>query len=301
MDGKHKNLSIIFGILKYILIVLITVIIACTVSLRMLDIAGVRYTEIAWDEFTSRISRVEKDLELISERDMTIDVTIPNQSPLYGKKIIYDGDSIAANRENNGGGYAALIAEQSESTFENYAEGGAWLSSSDERHSVVDNIVNLPDDGDLYCFEGGINDYWANIPLGECDPDNYEIIPDTNTICGAMEAVFRYCLENFPGTPVCFVIVHKIQNTAISENNNGDTFEDYRNAMILVCQKYSIPYYDAFGESGLNGWNETQNKLYLTGNKTGNGDGIHPNLEGYKRYYVPQLLTLFEKIMPMES
>ena len=69
--------------------------------------------------------------------------------------------------------------------------------------------------------------------------------------------------------------------------------------MVGICEKYSIPYYDAFSESGLNGWNTVQNNAYLTGNADGTADGIHPNAEGYKRYYVPQLIRLFERIMPV--
>ena len=102
-----------------------------------------------------------------------------------------------------------------------------------------------------------------------------------------------------PSKPICFVIVHKIQSTAYSKNSSGNTFEDYRNAMIGICEKYSIPYYDAFSESGLNGWNTAQNNAYLTSNTSNSADGTHPNEDGYKRYYVPQLIQLFERIMPI--
>ena len=118
----------------------------------------------------------------------------------------------------------------------------------------------------MYCFEGGINDYWSPKELGTFDKTDFTGELDTNTVCGALEGIFRYALANFVGKPICFVIVHKIQSTAYSENSNGDTFEDYRNAMVGICNKYSIPYYDAFNDSGLNGWNTTQSDLYLTAN-----------------------------------
>lgn len=217
-------------------------------------------------------------------------------SVLRGKKIVYDGDSICESRTSgtaaNGGGYAKLIADRTGSSFVNQAVGGARLCANSERHSVVNNLANLPKDGDLYCFEGGINDFWGNTPVGECTA-GYTDTVDASTICGALETIFRYALTNFVGKPVCFVITHKVQNTAYSANANGKTFRDYRNAMVEVCEKYSIPYYDAFMESGLNGWNETQKNAF-----TCSADGIHPNEEGYRRYYVPQLLDLFERIMP---
>lgn len=290
----------ILSIIKYIAIIFVAVIASCAASFRILDISGLSNTQKSRIELISRISELEKELESIPKESTYKEIETVVPSPLAGKKIVYDGDSIAASREHNSGGYAKLIANETNGMYENFAEGGARLCSSDEYHSVVDNLMNLADDGDLYCFEGGINDFWANTPIGECDVSDYTCELDTNTICGAMETIFRYCMEHFSGKPICFVIVHKIQDTAVLQNGNGDTFEDYRNAMISVCQKYSVPYYDAFMESGLNGWNQAQNELFLTANKEGISDGIHPNEEGYKRYYVPQLIDLFEKIMPVE-
>jgi hypothetical protein len=129
--------------------------------------------------------------------------------------------------------------------------------------------------------------------LGAVDPSNYEGNLDTTTVCGALETIFRYALNHFVGKPVCFVIAHKIQETAFRTNTSGNTFKEYRDAMVSICEKYSIPYYDAFTESGLNGWNDVQNAEFFT-----DGDGCHPNEAGYKRYYVPQLLELFRKIIP---
>lgn len=230
-----------------------------------------------------------------------------NISVLKGKKIVYDGDSICESRTgsaaNNGGGYAKLIAARTGCSYVNQAVGGARLTTAANGaayHSVVDNLANLPTDGDLYCFEGGINDYWTPKALGSFSKTDFTGTLDTNTICGALETIFRYALNNFVGKPICFVIVHKIQSTAYAKNTSGNTFEEYRDAMVGICNKYSIPYYDAFSESGLNGWNAAQNNAYLTANTDGTGDGIHPNEEGYKRYYVPQLIQLFERIMPID-
>lgn len=223
---------------------------------------------------------------------------------LKGKKIVYDGDSIAESRTSsgsggNGGAYAKIIADMTGGTYANHAVGGAYLrTTTTGKHSVVDNLANLPEDGDLYCFEGGINDFWNGAVLGEYSESDYTSAVDATTVCGALETIFRYALNNFLGKPICFVIVHKVQNTAHANNSAGNTFSQYREKMIGICKKYSIPYYDAYADSGLNGWNSAQNNAFLTSNSTGTADGCHPNAEGYKRYYVPQLLSLFRKIMP---
>ena len=215
---------------------------------------------------------------------------------LAGKKIVYDGDSICAgSAANAGGGYARIIADLTGSEYVNHAVGGGHLCSGvADRHCVADNLPNLPTDGDIYCFQGGINDYWGNAVLGTYTPGDYTGAVDATTVCGALETIFRYALTNFPGKRICFVITHKIQDTAYQTNSAGNTFKDYRDAMAGICQKYSIPFYDAFSESGLNGWNDAQNNLYLTGNANGTPDGCHPNEDGYRLFYVNQLIDLFE-------
>lgn len=241
-------------------------------------------------------------------------------SILNGKKIIYDGDSICEAAPRNNGAYSAQISQLTGSTAVNLAVGGGTLASQKERplnqwggkhHSLVDSLDALPKDGDLYCFEGGVNDYWQNFELGSFDPDNYTGDLDVNTVSGALEYIFRYSLNEFLGKPICFVIAHRI-----SEYSNGVRTADLgtkknlanfpydfnacHDRLVEICKKYSIPYYDAYLESGLNGWNELQNNTFLTAGNCapGKGDGCHPNAEAYRRYYVPQLISLFEKIMP---
>ena len=244
-------------------------------------------------DYEDRIIELEKSVDALEGQTGTSGVA----DSLAGKKIVYDGDSICAGYGASGG-YAAQVAAVTGGIFVNQAVGGGRLTSSNTVHSVVDNLANLPTDGDLYCFEGGINDYWANIPLGELDPSDYNTVPDKSTFAGALEYILRYAISTFVGKPICFVIVHKIQNTSNEKNENGKEFDDYVWMIRMACEKYSIPYYDAYKDSGLNGWNDAQNRAFLTGNGENAPDGTHPNVEGYKRYYVPQLLSLFRSLMP---
>ena len=169
------------------------------------------------------------------------------------------------------------------------------VKEGENYHSVVDNLSNLPKDADLYCFQAGINDYWTYGVLGVYDLDDFSGPLDNSTVCGALETIFRY-IKNMD-KPVVFIISHRIQGTADSKNAMGDTFEDYHDAMVGICQKYGVPYYDAFFDSGLDGSNTEHNELYLTGNSKGEPDGTHPNTEGYMLFYVSQLIEIFEKIL----
>lgn len=236
---------------------------------------------------------------------LSAEVSSAEGNPLLGKKIVYDGDSICESRTgsyaNNGGSYPKLISEITKSGYENQGVSGARLITKGESgsfHSIVDNVTNLSLDGDIYCFEGGINDYYFNSPLGDFFETEYSSEFDTTTVCGALETIFNYALNHFVGKAICFIIVHKVASTAYAPNTAGNTFSEYREKIVGICRKYSIPYYDAFAESGLNGWNNTQNTAFLDAGDSGLPDGIHPNKEGYLRYYVPQLIALFKRIVP---
>ena len=232
---------------------------------------------------------------------------ITSSGVLYGKKIAYNGDSIAETRLQstsayNGGGYAKIIADLTGGTYANSSVSGGILASAVPSgtmpHSVVNTLNNMPDDADLICIEGGINDYWRDVPLGDYTESDYSGTLDTTTVCGALESIFRQATEKWVGKPICFVIVHKIKSTVYVANSAGWTFAQGREKMIGICKKYAIPFYDAFAESGLNAYNNIQNTNFLTSNSSGTPDGCHPNEAGYKKYYVPQLISLFEAIMP---
>jgi len=229
-------------------------------------------------------------------------------SPLTDKLIAYNGDSICESRisENpsaNGGAYAKLIADIVKGTYENRGVSGGILASAVPSGTlparcVVSDVQNMTENADLVCFEGGINDYWRNVPLGDFSESDYTGELDTTTVCGALESIFRQAKIRWNGKPIVFIIVHKITSTVYSPNSAGYTFAQERAKMIGICEKYAIPYYDAFAKSGLNAYVSVQNTAYLTSNANGTPDGCHPNAEGYKRYYVPQLIKLFESVMP---
>ena len=225
---------------------------------------------------------------------------------LMGKKIIYDGDSICASRTQNGGSYPKLISDLTGCTYVNNAVAGASLASIGSNadsgsytfpHSVVDNSASLDTDGDLYCFEGGINDYYHNVPLGTFDELDFSSTPNTSTIYGAMEQLCRNAMYYYVGKPICFILAHKCYGT-LTKNSAGYTAKDVHYAQVKVLRKYGVPYYDAFEESGLNGMLNIHKTNYLNGGSSGTADGVHTNEAGYLIYYVPQLIYLFNRILP---
>ena len=221
---------------------------------------------------------------------------------LYGKKILYNGDSICESRMTgfsaNGGAYPVMIGEITGGTYENRAVGGATLAQSSAPHNICDDITNMSSSGDLICLDGGINDYWNNIPLGEFNPIAFHNTLDLTTITGALESIFRQSIDKWVGKPIVFIIIHKVTGTAFNTNTAGYTFENVRARIIEVCEKYSIPYIDIWGEGGLNPYMDSLNNAYMNGGANIHPDGCHPDAQGYMKYYVPRLIAEFEKILP---
>ena len=239
------------------------------------------------------------------------------QTPLRGLKIAYNGDSICESRTNqasnsyNGGAYAKLIADLVGGTYQNRGVSGGILASvapdpsKTPTRTICTDVTNMADDADIVCFEGGINDYWLHVPLGDYQPNKYDETGgafDTTTLCGALESIFYQATNKWVGKPIVFIIVHKVGSTAYIKNYTGGyTFQEAHDKMVEICEKWSIPVYDAFSKSGLNGNINAQNsEFFIINASTQTGDRTHPNIDGYKNYYVRQLVSLFSSILPTE-
>lgn len=216
-------------------------------------------------------------------------------SPLRGLKIAYNGDSIGAHPY----GYPYQIAQMTGGTYENNSVSGGTLAVRDGVHNVCTSVSSMAADADIVCFEGGINDYWMNIPLGDYSESDFSGAVDNTTVCGALESIFRQATEKWVGKPIVFIIVHKITTTAWTHNTAAVpyTFAHARDKMLGICKKYSIPVLDMWESGGLNAYIPALNSAYLNGG-VNPADGCHPDENGYKKYYVPRLISLFESVTP---
>ena len=248
---------------------------------------------------TSMFNIMGKHEEEIKELYNLIDETEKNYSinPLWGKIIALNGDSICAGSVN-GGGYGVIIANKNNMTYQNVAVGGGTIAAETyqlpenypnlteprARHWISRTISKMRNDADYIILEGGINDFWNKVPLGEITP-NYSSSLDDTTFCGAFESMLKQAILKWQGKKIGFIIVHKINNTYYPYGNSTPgKFELYREKMIEICNKWSIPYLDLFNCSGLNVNIQEIKQKYTT-----NGDGTHPNADGYEKFYVPKI------------
>ena len=213
------------------------------------------------------------------------------EEPRYrisGKTVVFFGDSITS------GGYPELIDTITGAAVTNHGVGGATVAAgvADVTH-IVEDVAAYTGNHDIVCISGGYNDFCREVPLGALTT-GYTAALDTTTLIGALESIFRKLLTSHSEAQIFYVLTHKIDGAENRQNDIGLTLTDYHDAIVRVLEKYSIPFYDAFADSGLitstaSDWGETLRTLY-----TKNADGTHPNVDGYLKYYVYQIIGLLE-------
>ena len=204
------------------------------------------------------------------------------QSNLYGKKIVFFGDSITANKGSWGD--ADTIRAKYKMTGANYAVGGMTYSvrsdSNDTNNIYLRMQSKLSDilDAEYICFQGGTNDAFRGVPLGEMlDENDFTTEGNTSTFAGAFEMACKLLRTQVPSAKLLYLV-----NLKIPRNRN---LKNYVETAKRICNKYSIKYLDLWNDSGLNPAIESINDKYYsidTSISTEHGDQTHPTAEGYK-------------------
>lgn len=211
---------------------------------------------------------------------------------LAGKKATFNGDSICAGA-GYGGGYAKIIAEVCGMTVQNIGVGGGTIAAEQyngekARHWICRTIANMDADADYAIIEGGVNDASLQVPIGTLS-SGYNATLDDTTFYGAFESMLKQLLIRFAGKKVGYIAVHQMTSNYKAIN---DPETSYYWAAKKCCEKWGVPFCDLnisvppfayFSESG----DAELSALRTT--YTHNGDGWHPNEEGYKKYYVPKI------------
>lgn len=265
-----------------------------------IDVTGSEYAEAAYFVFATYRSSLQTYQYTFDDDYCSlithVDTRKRDSYKIGHNTIAFFGDSITeGSSDGAGGGYPALIASVTDAIAANYGVGGAPLATGT---TATTNIATLIDSytgsDDIICISGGFNDRGLNVPLGALTT-GYADELDTTTVIGALEHIFRKLLTDHATAKIYYVITHKGGSCELNKNGLGLTFTDYHEAIVSVLKKYSIPYYDAFEDSGFitsksAPWGETLSSLY-----TINADGVHPNEDGYMKYYVYPIISMMER------
>ena len=209
-------------------------------------------------------------------------VKIESDNPLIGKKLCCEGDSIMYGAGYIGG-FARIIAQRNGMTLQNNAVGGATIrtgttwSGGGNRHWISTSMASLPSDGDYYIFDGWVNDMNSQTTLGSVSW-GYEATLDTTTFCGAFEQCCKTLSTTFAGKKVGYVFVHRIWKPTET------LVQSFIDKMIEILEKWGVPYINLMELAPPINEIASLKVAY-----TKDGDGWHPNEEGYKKFYVDKI------------
>ena len=208
---------------------------------------------------------------------------------LVGKYISFAGDSIC---EGLGypGGYAKIIAEENSMRYQNIGVSGGTIafgipnSNGALRHCISDAVLDMDDKADYAILEGGVNDAGCGVPLGKLS-ENYDSEYSQTTFYGAFEQMLKHLVTRFHGKKYGYIAVHQIsENFRIT--NVHDT--SYYRAARRCCEKWGVPFLDLNATIPPLGLFKTEGELFELIKKY-TSDGLHPNEDCYRKYYVPKI------------
>lgn len=200
-------------------------------------------------------------------------------NPLAGKTMYADGDSVAEGQGNNKKSYADMIAEKYGMTLVKKAVGGTNLAFGNNRaNSIYERVTSMTGTYDYILLEGGFNDVFRNVPLGELTTGYFNDY-DTTTVIGAAEGICEYLVTNYFESKKLFVLGHR------KFGENAAKQELVWNGIISALEKWGIPYVDIRKDTNLCAWTDRFASMYFS------GDGTHPNKIGYEQFYVPIIIS----------
>lgn len=195
---------------------------------------------------------------------------VNSKNPLYGKKLIVNGDSMVRGHTlTSAQVWGAKIAARNNMTWVNYGINGTQLTNDNAAGlSVLNRIDAMDDDADFVGLFAGTNDQTAVIPIGT-DSDSFA--NGEETFKGALNDACKALLDKYPTKKVFFITPYK-RNEAVKA---------YITAIIERCRDHSIPVFDNLTNGSVD-WSNAAQIAAIT-----LGDTYHLNEAGMD-YVVPK-------------
>ena len=214
-------------------------------------------------------------------------------SKLNEKLVVFLGDSITAGAnvvpvtEGVVKPYPYLVAEATGLfPIVGATPGAVFKYTEGSEYSIPSQVELIRYTPDIIVIEGGVNDYASGRAFGAVDYGSVNMYSDTlddHTFLGGLEKTFRLCATRFPGVPLLYVIATKARNYEWTANSQGQTYREYVDEIVKVCQKYGVKVVNLHDEANL----VPQMPQYYKNNiYTYEGDNLHPTTLSYKTWYV---------------
>ena len=227
-------------------------------------------------------------------------------SPLYGKKVSWYGDSIINNQwwttlstlfnmtsTNNGVSGTKISGTAAASMCQETRIEGEYSNVTDPNTGTVTATgVAIPNDAEFIIIGAGTNDWAQNVPLGDKNmqyDDSWDIVEDVTTFYQACHVMFRRLSELRPnakiivlGTPFGRMLNRaSFTNKYGILNNQGLSTLDYGNALCDVAEMWGHHAIRYGNHMGIN----DSNVETLLDPTDANGGHLHPTTDTAKEMF----------------
>ncbi len=215
-------------------------------------------------------------------------ITLPGQAPeghaLYGKKMLFMGDSISYGSGDGvspfrtGRAWAGRIADRTGAIVTNASVSGAkasFISGDDTAKWLYTQFdQNKKEQFDIVVMHGGVNDARHNRQIGKIlDSDNEtELNNAKGTYVGGLQWLFYNVKKSQPNAKLFFIANHHLDGHS---TGNAKNMAPYFDMAKKLCEKYGIIFIDLYNNKELNDKLETTTTKYLP-------DTLHLNAAGYE-------------------
>lgn len=208
-------------------------------------------------------------------------------NPLFGKSVVFDGDSICnADSDGSSLGWAGRIGRRNKMLWQNWAIGGGTITDISGKHCISSQSYENANP-DYIIIEGGTNDADIigsilnnNKPalFGSYDLDKYDGDYNNTTYCGAIEFLFKRLLTTYPSAKIGVIIAPKM-GVLPSYTKEGNNRRAYFETLMILCEKWGIPYINLWDKGRLN---PSLSVFYNNGENSYYTDGQHLTAKGYE-------------------
>lgn len=195
-----------------------------------------------------------------------------SENVLYGKSIVFIGDSYVANHERPvEEAWHYIMAKNNNMQYYNYGINGTCLvGDAGQGTNCYDRLDQITQKPDYLITIAGRNDFNRQMPIADFK-----------------EALAKYCeklYDKFPMVKLAFITPWRISSAnTINDSDKTVKQQDYIDAIIEVAGMYAIPVFDASRNSGLPFWSEKFRATYTQNNtwSWGYWDYSHLNAAGH--------------------
>lgn len=200
---------------------------------------------------------------------------------LKGKKVLFLGSSVTKGACSLDESVADYLEKADGIIIQKEAVSGTTLATT-KKNSYVERLKKIDTDKMYDCIivQLSTNDASQKVELGTIsDSQNIEDF-DTDTVCGAIEYIIRYCAIEFE-CPLVFYTGTKY---------DSQEYEEMVNMLLKIQEKWDIGVIDLWNDTDMNEVSEREYKLYMY-------DAIHPTRAGYGLWWTPKFETFLESYL----